>query len=115
MSSPKHLPQEPDRVPGLRLLSLASAAVLVGALGVLISGLMLRHELPRKAPTRAFADQAFRPGTPEQTPIETTERGLTLRQAQQKQLAQYGWVDRDAGIVRIPIERAIELRVQGVH
>jgi hypothetical protein len=26
-------------------------------------------------------------------------------------LATYGWVDRDAGIVRIPIERAMELLV----
>jgi hypothetical protein len=52
---------------------------------------------------------------PEQTPIETTERGLTLRAKQLKQLAGYGWADRDAGIARIPIERAMDLRAEGVR
>jgi hypothetical protein len=32
-----------------------------------------------------------------------------LLAAEQKQLDSYGWVDKDKGIVRIPIERAMEL------
>jgi len=31
---------------------------------------------------------------------------------QEKQAASYGWVDRKAGIVQVPIERAMELVVQ---
>ncbi|HJQ84172.1 MAG TPA: hypothetical protein VKA21_08855, partial [Candidatus Binatia bacterium] len=34
-----------------------------------------------------------------------------LRREEEARLHGYGWVDRDAGIVRIPIERAIELTV----
>jgi hypothetical protein len=32
-----------------------------------------------------------------------------LRRLEEAQLRSYGWVDRDAGIVAIPIERAMEL------
>ena len=32
-----------------------------------------------------------------------------LRRKQQELLNSYGWVDRDAGVVRIPIERAMDL------
>jgi hypothetical protein len=31
------------------------------------------------------------------------------RAAKQRQLSEYAWVDRDRGIVRIPIERAMEI------
>lgn len=43
-----------------------------------------------------------------QPPVELME----LRAGQQHNLTTYGWVDRDKGIVRIPIDRAIELTVQ---
>ncbi|MFQ5723503.1 MAG: hypothetical protein ACE5G6_03340 [Terriglobia bacterium] len=33
----------------------------------------------------------------------------TLRQAEEEQLSSYGWVDADAGVIHIPIERALEL------
>jgi hypothetical protein len=32
--------------------------------------------------------------------------------AQESQLARYGWLNREAGVVAIPIERAMELMVQ---
>jgi hypothetical protein len=35
-----------------------------------------------------------------------------LRQSENRVLNGYGWVDRDAGTVRIPIDRAMELLVQ---
>ncbi len=35
-----------------------------------------------------------------------------LRQAEDNQLKLYSWVDRDNGVVRIPIERAMELLAQ---
>jgi hypothetical protein len=44
-------------------------------------------------------------------PFPASERLATFGQAQQ-QLQSYGWVDQQAGIVRIPIERAMELLVE---
>jgi hypothetical protein len=35
-----------------------------------------------------------------------------IRDAEDRMLATYGWVDREKGIVRIPIERAIDLLAQ---
>ena len=32
-----------------------------------------------------------------------------MKAAEQEVLESYDWIDRDAGLVRIPIERAIEL------
>ncbi|MEO7037696.1 MAG: hypothetical protein ABI548_27280 [Polyangiaceae bacterium] len=107
------LRQEPDLVPGPRLLRLAGMAIAVSALGVIISWRMLRVDPSALARVHPVSSAAFAVGTPEQTPIETTERGLTMRSEQKKQLASYGWADRAGGIARIPIERAMELRAEG--
>ncbi|MCC6355920.1 MAG: hypothetical protein IT577_18690 [Verrucomicrobiae bacterium] len=40
---------------------------------------------------------------------ERTQRLAKLRESDAKALAEYGWVDRAAGIVGLPLERAIEL------
>jgi hypothetical protein len=37
---------------------------------------------------------------------------LRLRESEDKLLNTYGWVDRNAGVVRIPIEQAMKLTVQ---
>jgi hypothetical protein len=42
-------------------------------------------------------------------------RGPGLLEAEQKELRRYGWVDRDARVVRIPIDRAIDLYVSGAR
>ena len=38
-----------------------------------------------------------------------------LRAAERQQLEGYGWVDRGAGVVHIPIERAMELLAKGAR
>lgn len=113
MTEPPSVQQEPDLVPGWRLLSLAGLAVCVAALGVLVSWWMLSDSSASHLSSRTASSAAFAAGTPEQTPIEASERGLTLRAKQKQQLTGYGWVDRDAGIARIPIERAMDLRAEG--
>lgn len=37
---------------------------------------------------------------------------LVLRRAEDSVLLSYGWVDKDSGVVRIPIDRAMELLVK---
>jgi hypothetical protein len=39
------------------------------------------------------------------------EKLKTLRQADAKELTTYGWIDKNKGVVRLPIERAMELTV----
>jgi hypothetical protein len=37
---------------------------------------------------------------------------IQLRQEEEKELNSYGWVDRNSGTVRIPIDKAIDLMIQ---
>jgi hypothetical protein len=48
----------------------------------------------------------------EQTLIFTDGSTRRLIGEQETQLQQYGWVEKDKGIVRIPIERAMQLMVE---
>lgn len=51
----------------------------------------------------------------EQQLFELSDRGAKDRAARLERLGSYGWVDRKAGIVHLPIERAMELSAQGVR
>lgn len=46
------------------------------------------------------------------TPASRHEALVTLREKQAKQAATYAWVDQKAGVVQLPIERAMELTAQ---
>mgnify|MGYP003497489033 CR=1 FL=1 len=46
-----------------------------------------------------------------QSPVER-RRAIVLRAAEEKLLKGYGWVDPDKGIVRIPVDRALEIVAQ---
>jgi hypothetical protein len=43
------------------------------------------------------------------TPASRKESLLALREKQAKQAASYAWVDQKAGVVQLPIDRAMEL------
>lgn len=43
------------------------------------------------------------------TPASRRETLATLREKQAKQAASYAWVDQKAGVVQLPIERAMQL------
>lgn len=47
-----------------------------------------------------------------QTLILHDRRGQRLREQQRRRIESWGWVDRNAGIVHIPIEEAIRLTVE---
>ncbi len=109
MSAPLRIVQEHDELPLRRLLWLTLIALLIGAAAVGVSQLLAGATPQRRAvpsPSGSFTS------TPEQSLIEHSERGLALRRAQREKLESFGWVDRDAGVVRVPIERAIELQAE---
>jgi hypothetical protein len=105
--------QEEDRVHSPSLIRVAVVSLVVGAVGVLVAGLVLHattgalrldlagREGPRAVP-RSIAHV-------EQTPIWTARVGLDLREAQRRELGTWGWTDRSAGVARIPIDRAIDI------
>lgn len=104
--------QEPDRVATRRLLLISGVGFVVGLACVFTAAQMRNHSDARADARPPVPATEVRPSPLEQSPIEHAARGLELRAEQNKRLGEYGWVDRSAGVVRIPIERAMELRVQ---
>ena len=60
--------------------------------------------LPGK--TGAFVGDGVR------TPTQRAEALAELRAKEVEQASSYGWVDQQAGVVRLPLERAMDLTVQ---
>ena len=109
--------QEPDAVASRTLIRVSLASVVIGAIGVVVAGWVLIFVVGALRPS--FADAGGpRPAASqlsgvEQTPIWDARRGEALVARQRLQLESWGWVDRDAGIARIPIERAMDIVVEG--
>jgi hypothetical protein len=86
--------------------------IVVGGAGV---HLLLAHfhaEAQRADPaTSPLADAAQIPPGPHLQPAPKREF-REFRAAQEAALASYGWVDKKAGVVRIPIARAMDLLVE---
>lgn len=73
------------------------AAIIVGFLLFGAATLWLRHQ--PAARTDVETDRAR----------ERAERLAKLHESDAKALSEYTWVDRDAGVVGLPLDRAIEL------
>lgn len=87
------------------VMALTIAAVLIGVRFLLFSYAKARPAGPVEAP---FATQRVLPPEPRLQPNPQTDLAVYLEE-QKTELDTYGWVDRQNGVVRIPIDRAMEL------
>ncbi|MBN1991112.1 MAG: hypothetical protein JW953_00295 [Anaerolineae bacterium] len=102
----------------------AIAIFAIGLLVVIIAAMILIAGLMNSMQARTDTIQAVIPQTQLPTPpaprlqpnpIEQTNMAQQLellRATEEARLSTYGWVDRQAGVVHIPIERAMELVVE---
>jgi hypothetical protein len=107
--------QEEDLVAAPKVLGIAVVSVAVGLLAVFFEGTLLERNAGRiwRSPIHDETPRAGREiSNIEQTPILEARDGLDLRDKQREELTHYAWVNRDAGIAAIPIERAIDLVVE---
>lgn len=90
------------------------ALAIVAAIVLAISIGLFRFFVARPADVRANPMASEAPRFPPSPRIEEHPAGelQQLRQQEDRTLTTYGWVDRQAGIVRIPIDRAIDLQLQ---
>ena len=93
---------------GLLVLLIVTAAAMFG-----LYHLLAREEARLSLPANPLA-AAEGPRLPPQPrlqahPLKDLE---ALRQAENERLTTYGWVDKSAGTVRIPIARAIDILAQ---
>jgi hypothetical protein len=106
--------QEEDTISPRRLVDVGVASIAVGAAGVFVAGALLVASTGSLQPN--FAGAHGRPRAAqrvlsriEQTPIEGARPGIDLRDGQRRDLESWGWVDRRAGIAKIPIDRAMDI------
>lgn len=98
----------PPRLPlGAAVVVLSLLALVLGSIAVAFA---LRGDTGPRA-TGFFKLPLDRPGTPhlQAEPGPDLQR---MRQISAEGLHRYGWVDQDAGVVHIPIERAMDLYVR---
>jgi len=103
--------QEPDRVPARRIATLGLAGLLVFGVGALGS-----TAVQRSATGSVRSDTAPRPELAGQREVAMVyqprfDRSLAAVHDDEarRRLSSAAWVDRDAGVVRIPIEEAMEI------
>jgi len=120
MSEPDKGPEHPHRgyedsdVSMRRLFAFAAGVVALIVLGVLGSAAVfhffVRHQ-PLGPPASPFEDVRTLPPEPRlqiTAPLDLKD----YRANQEKILESYGWVDSHAGIVKIPVDRAMDLLLQ---
>jgi hypothetical protein len=107
---------EEDRIPTGSIIAVGVGALVIFFLGsfVTLSYLRMREGDRPPLPVPQELGQS-KVGLVEQQLFDSTNRGRKDLEARRERLGSYGWVDRSAGVVRLPIDRAMELTEKGVR
>jgi hypothetical protein len=93
----------------------AGALLIIGAIALGFAAAFFVLHAGRSAPPPVHAAHYGQPppiaGDVRLSPTPIDDIGA-LRREKHRMIATYGWIDRDRGIARIPIERAIALLAQ---
>jgi hypothetical protein len=114
-----HPPAEEDQVPTGKIVWVGISALIVFFIGSLAAGLgmrALRQELNPGGPPPLPAEVGrAKIGMVEQRLFEHANQGPAWREQAYRRLASTGWVDREKGVVHIPIEQAMDLVEKGAR
>jgi hypothetical protein len=100
--------QEAEQIPGKIVVLVLAGAVVIASLAVAVEALMLTRAEPAQLRS-ALPRETATVGRIQQRTFDRTAAGTELKAAQLRRLASYGWVDREQGVVHLPIERAMDL------
>ena len=106
------LEQEPDRVPTRRLALIGLAGLVVFAGAALWSSrvqLGLTGTIHSDTAGRADHAGAREVGMVYQRPFDRENIAAAKNEEARQRLGSAGWVDREHGVVRVPIEQAMEI------
>ncbi|AKU90247.1 hypothetical protein [Vulgatibacter incomptus] len=107
---------EEDVVPAGFLLSLIFAVVFVTLAGIGWAWLIFSRETMRLGGYEQPIPEQHAPRTivrVNQSLIHVERNGQRIEAEQRRILEEYGWIDRERGIVRIPIDDAIRITAEG--
>lgn len=108
--------QSNEHLPWPRLLKYAALALGLFAAAGIAAVLVQRDELGSLSDDRTIATKrvdATQLGIVEPRLIETETRAQQQRALRKAQLEDYGWVDREKNVIRLPITRGMQLVVEG--
>jgi hypothetical protein len=111
-----HPPAEADRIRTWTIVAVgvASLALFAAASAVTVAWMgRARAEMNPSWPAIPGASGQRKIGIVEQQLFENANRAQVLREEQEGRLHSYGWVDREKGLVHIPIDRAMDLTLRG--
>jgi len=94
---------------GVAIVLFLSSALICGAMWGLMRFLAAKEAAHEAPPQAAATAGAFPPPRLEAQPAVDLQK---FRTSENALLDSYGWVDRNAGIARIPIDRAMQLIVE---
>jgi hypothetical protein len=111
-----HAPTEEDRISTGPILWVGIGSLVVFFLASLAATGYL-HLRVGERPALPLPPEvgASKIGMVEQQLFEVSFRGEREREAKLDRLGSWGWADREQGILHMPIERAMELTVEGVR
>ncbi|MBI5070894.1 MAG: hypothetical protein HZB56_21950 [Deltaproteobacteria bacterium] len=111
-----HPPAEVDRIQSWTVVAVGVASLLLFFVAAAITVTYMRREelvlnpahpmLPSEAGKRKI-------GIVEQQLFENADRARTLQAQKQAQLGSYGWIDRQKGLVHVPVDQAVDRLLQG--
>ncbi len=105
--------QAPDEIGRRRIQHVTIASIVVMAISLVVTwGLLDEWREGRQVEPSPPPVAQPTIGMLEQSLVEETHRASALRAEQEGALRQWGWVDRDAGLAKVPIDTAIDLFVE---
>ncbi|HEX4338553.1 MAG TPA: hypothetical protein VH062_21760 [Polyangiaceae bacterium] len=108
VSSESTGPQEPEHVRGALVAWVIAGAVAMTLFCVFVARAVLHVDLPLVPATTPRYPAGETVGGIEQLPLDGPARGALRSRKSRDALHAYGWADREHGIARIPIERAMQ-------
>jgi hypothetical protein len=111
------LHQEEDNLPRWKVLVALLTTAVIGAIFIAAAVSLNAARIADLRPSGFFPERWLGPRRPvgrvRQDVFGELRREPTLAERKERELGSYGWVDRDRGVVRIPIDRAMDLVEQG--
>jgi hypothetical protein len=111
-----HPPAEADRVNTWKIAAVGLGSLLVFAVASAVTvGALQRQraELNPAYPVMPSEGGKRKVGIVEQQLFENANRAEAMRRQQLRRLQSYGWVDREKGLVHVPIDEAMERTLRG--
>jgi hypothetical protein len=104
-----------DVLPAPLILKVLGGVVVLGVMLCVVAWLLLGLRERQLRPSRKFPERELRaPERAAEIRQYMFERTQPLPGSDDELLRTYGWVDRERGIARIPIDVAIDLTLKGV-